>query len=387
MRYAGLDIKRLGRLPHEPPPLIDDTMTVSREPTPPTQRARAPLGLVPVIREGNALAVAKLLPKKSVDVIVTSPPYWRKRDYGHEDQLGWEKTPKDFAERLVDVMESWRPVLKPHASVFINLGDSVRDGRMVGVTTLFEVEAITRGWHLVSRIVWAKRTGLPDPHDRLPQRHEVVFQFVPGRAAPYVDTYAYSQEFDLSEGTVWHINPTRSFNPHLAPFPEELPRRAILLACPEQVCTACGRPRQRVLTRGLKLNPARKQSARALQRWYDSGLGERHLEAIRATGICDVGKSLQFQSGAHKNRAEVVELAREAKAALGGYFREFTFALPEHTGWAPCEHCGEGPHRPGLVLDPFVGTGTTLRAAQALGRRSVGVDLKPMVVPNMQSSR
>jgi DNA modification methylase len=354
-------------------------MTANPEPT--TQRpsrARAPRTLTPVVHTGDAQSVASRLPSKSVDVVVTSPPYWRKRDYGHPDQLGWEKTPRDFARRLVNVMESWRPVLKPHASVFINLGDSVRDGRMAGVTTLFEVEAIERGWGLVSRIMWAKRSGLPDPHARLPQRHEVIFQFVTGRSAPYMDTYAYGQEFELSEGTVWHVKPGRSLSAHLAPFPEELPRRAILLACPEQVCIGCGRPRQRLIKRGLKLNPARAQSARALERWHASGLGERHLEAIRATGICDAGKSLRFQVGAHGNSAQVTALAKEAKVALGGYFREFTFALPEHTGWAPCEQCGEAKHRPGLVLDPFVGTGTTLRAAQALGRRSVGLDLTPM---------
>ena len=66
----------------------------------------------------------------------------------------------------------------------------------------------------------------------------------------------------------------------------------------------------------------------------------------------------------------------EAKEALGGYFREFTFARPEQHGWRPCP-CGGTEARPGLVVDPFAGTGTTLRAAHALGRHAFGVDLHP----------
>lgn len=326
---------------------------------------------------GHAKSAARFLLPQSVDVVVTSPPYWRKRDYGHSDQLGQETTPQKFALALVAVMDAWRPLLAPHASVFVNLGDSWREGRVVGITTLFETVAMEHGWNLLSRILWAKRNGLPDPHERLPQRHEFIFQFAVGRE-PFLDTYAYESEFDLSEGDVWHIEGKRSRTLHLAPFPEELPRRAILLGCPERVCSACGTPIRRVLRRGLNLDPNRSQSRRALELWEQHGLNEDHLQAIRATGICDAGKSLHFQDGAGKNGVETARLATHAKSVLRGYFREFTFALREQTGWQPCR-CGGTEHRPGFVLDPFMGSGTTLRAAQSLGRSSAGIDLLPMM--------
>ena len=66
----------------------------------------------------------------------------------------------------------------------------------------------------------------------------------------------------------------------------------------------------------------------------------------------------------------------EAKKALGGYFREFTFAKKETIGWSVCKHAS---YRRGIVLDPFVGTGTTLRAAREAGLDGIGIDLKPML--------
>lgn len=101
-----------------------------------------------------------------------------------------------------------------------------------------------------------------------------------------------------------------------------------------------------------------------------------HIRAIQATGVSDVGKATKFQNGTGRNSLEVQRLAAEAKAALGGYFREFTFAKRETVGWTDCGH--QTPGR-GVVLDPFVGTGTTARVAMEMGRDAIGVDLKPMV--------
>jgi hypothetical protein len=104
-----------------------------------------------------------------------------------------------------------------------------------------------------------------------------------------------------------------------------------------------------------------------------AGLTPAHIAAIQATGISDAGKALRVQTGTGKNAVDVQRLAAEAKAVLGGYFREFTFAKKETVGWTKCE-CKKG-FQQGIVLDPFAGTGTTLRVAAAMGRVGVGVDL------------
>jgi hypothetical protein len=152
-------------------------------------------------------------------------------------------------------------------------------------------------------------------------------------------------------------------------------RRAILLACPYTVCAACGAPRQRVVRRTARLDPARPQACRATELAQQAGLTPEHIAAIQATGVSDAGKALLTQTGTGRNATEVRRLAAEAKAVLGGYFREFTFARCETVGWTTCDCTGQ--QLPGVVLDPFMGTGTSLKTALEMGRSAIGVDLDP----------
>jgi hypothetical protein len=107
----------------------------------------------------------------------------------------------------------------------------------------------------------------------------------------------------------------------------------------------------------------------------EAGLTDAHIAAIQATGVSDAGKALKIQNGTGRNSAEVRALAAEAKRALGGYFREFTFAQKRTAGWTDCGD--KASFRAGVVLDPFLGTGTTLRAAAELDLSGVGVDVLP----------
>ena len=76
----------------------------------------------PRFTAGDARDLAHLA-ASSVDVIVTSPPYWKRRDYGHESQFGQEDTPEDYVAALLTILAGWTRVLKPHSSIFLNLGD------------------------------------------------------------------------------------------------------------------------------------------------------------------------------------------------------------------------------------------------------------------------
>ena len=127
---------------------------------------------------------------------------------------------------------------------------------------------------------------------------------------------------------VWEF-PTEPYpEAHFAVFPTEIPRRCILAACPEQICVQCGKARERVV--------------------------EIHDPEGR------LGK------GYHDHNEDLVRGQRGVFPAEGA-------PTKETIGWTDCG-CNAG-WRPGLVLDPFGGAGTTAMVAQELGRRSVHVDL------------
>lgn len=324
--------------------------------------------------EADARSIS--LPDNSVDLVVTSPPYWLKRDYGVTGQIGQEATAQDFVDNLVDCMKEWRRVLQPWGSVFLNIGDTYHNGSLAATPSRLEISAQDDGWVLRNRIIWAKEAGMPDPaKDRLKNRHEHILHFTPKRRGYYYDQFGYATKYGNGTGPsdVWRIGMRRDIGRHLAPFPEELVDRAITLACPYQVCPSCNKPRQRIVERTAQLDPGRPQAKRAMELAEQAGLTPEHIGAIQATGISDAGKAMKTQTGTGRNAEHVRKLAAEAKTALGGYFREYTFAKRVTVDWSTCS-CG-AVFRPGIVLDPFMGTGTTLRAAAAVGRSAVGVDL------------
>lgn len=322
---------------------------------------------------------ARQLPvdKHSVDLIVTSPPYWKKRDYGYEGQIGQEPSPNDYVESLATCFDEWARVLVPSGSVFLNIGDTFHARKLAAIPARVEVMAVERGWIVRNRIIWAKEGGMPEPaRDRLANRHEYIIHFVRSRNY-YYDLLGYSQRFGngANPGDIWTMKLGRNTDGHLAPYPDELVERAIALACPCAACSKCGAPRRRITERTAVLDASRPQARRAMEIAAQHGLTLEHIRAVQATGISDAGKALRVQNGTGRNSDIVKALAAEAKAVLKGYFREFTFAKRRTTGWSTCD-CGE-PTRPGIVLDPFMGTGTTARVALAAGRSAIGIDLDP----------
>ena len=315
------------------------------------------------------------LPDKSVDLVVTSPPYWKKRDYDVAGQIGQEETPQAFVDNLLCALRDWRRVLTPFGSVFLNIGDTYRNKALAAIPARVEAAASDDGWIVRNRIIWTKDGGMPEPAaNRLANRYEYIIHLASTHKY-YSDVHGYAERFGngANPGDVWNIPLKRNMGKHLAPFPNELVERAVFLACPHTVCLRCGKPQRRLIERTADLDPARPQARRAMQLATEKGLTPAHIAAIQATGISDAGKALRVQNGTGRNSTEVKRLAAEAKLALGGYFREFTFARKRTAGWSNCG-CG-ALFRPGIVLDPFQGTGTTARVSNALGRSAVGVDL------------
>lgn len=162
------------------------------------------------IYEGKCLDVIKTFPDKSIDCVITSPPYWQLRDYGWDGQWGNEPTFQIYLENLWSLMdEIWR-VLKDTGTVWVNLGDTYMGGvagqggdcgkhtienanikgtRFKGqkkeglpskclclIPHRFAIGCIDRGWVMRNDIVWAKRNGMPESvTDRFSKKHEYFF--------------------------------------------------------------------------------------------------------------------------------------------------------------------------------------------------------------------
>jgi len=87
-----------------------------------------PSDLAPIIHQGDALELARKMPSESVQVIITSPPYFRMRDYGVEGQWGLEDTVEEYIGRLVELFRELRRVLRKDGTAWINIGDTYIGG-------------------------------------------------------------------------------------------------------------------------------------------------------------------------------------------------------------------------------------------------------------------
>lgn len=308
------------------------------------------------ILEGNAYQRLRQLPDDSVDSVVTSPPYFRLRDYGHGDQLGLEGDVDQWVEGLLSLLREAARVLVPTGTVFLNLGDSYSTHQREGAgrkslllaPERLALRLIEDGWIIRNKVVWAKTNTIPTSvRDRLATKHEVIY--VLARQPKYY--------FDLDSLREPHVS----------------------------------RP------------PKPRQNKRGAERpnWLGPNSDDdRGLYALHAAGIQGhpLGKNpgdvwrlpVSSYRGAHfatfpVGLAERMVLAGTPEARCAACRTAYTRPVRRlgavATRLALAQMCGcDAPSEPGLVLDPFMGSGTTAIAAEGLGRDWLGIELNPEYV-------
>lgn len=162
---------------------------------------------------GDARTVLETLPDESVHCIVSSPPYWRQRDYGNPAQIGLEATPEEYIAGMVGVFAEARRVLRKDGVCWINIGDKwasggnggggsymesrgeawahaknakgwrsppagYKDKDLVGIPFMLAFAMRAEGWFWRQCNVWGKPNGMPESvSDRSTIGHEYVLQF------------------------------------------------------------------------------------------------------------------------------------------------------------------------------------------------------------------
>ena len=147
--------------------------------------------LTPLLLLGDASAVLAELPASSVDCVMTSPPYWGKREY-ESGGIGQETTAAEYVAALEKVSQQVKRVLKPSGSFWLNIGDTYNDKGLAGIPWRVALQLIDgNGWALRNSVIWNKvKSGMDNTQDRLGNIHENVFHFVKQTKGYYYDADA-----------------------------------------------------------------------------------------------------------------------------------------------------------------------------------------------------
>jgi len=138
------------------------------------------------ILHGDCRAILPTLQPDSIHCCVTSPPYFRQRDYNVAEQVGQEQDPQHYIETLVAIFAQMRPVLRRDGTFWLNLGDAYADKQPLMIPSRLALALQADGWILRSEIVWSKPNPMRESvKDRPVNAHEKISLFSKSRRYHY----------------------------------------------------------------------------------------------------------------------------------------------------------------------------------------------------------
>lgn len=387
---------------------------------------------------GNALAVLKALPPKSVHCVVTSPPYWGLRDYGVDDQLGAEKTPQEFVTNLVAICEEVKRVLRDDGTFWLNLGDtysssSVSTGRgdagtelrpnrtpagprkskpvrtglpagnLIGIPWRVAFALQDAGWVLRQDNIWNKPSPMPESvTNRCTKAHEYLFLLTKIGIGYYYDADAIKERGVGGESakasakfqteTITNVfgasgnqgkgkpidRPTTSNKRSVWTVASESFEGAHFAAFPTKLITPC------VLAGTSQYGccaecgaPWERMTEKVKLKRQRPNKFTKRAPVVRKDAAEDVPGNPMYRGGSHNS----------GLAAIATCANDVAGVETVTTGWKPTCECGIEDVVPATVLDPFMGSGTTAVVCVRTGRRAVGIDLSAKYIDDCQLAR
>lgn len=151
-----------------------------------------PQNTKPLILVGDVIEKLKEIPTKSISCIITSPPYWGQRDYEVKGQIGQERTPEEYIQKIVEVGNELKRVLKDNGCYFLNIGDKYMEKNLLMIPSRVAIEMQKNGWLLRNFIVWHKPNHMPTSiKDRFNNTWEAIFFFVKDTGKYYTPNYFF----------------------------------------------------------------------------------------------------------------------------------------------------------------------------------------------------
>ena len=312
---------------------------------------------------GDALDMLKTIKTECVDTCVTSPPYFGLRDYGVDGQIGLEETPEQYIERLSAVFREVRRVLKNDGTLWIVIADSyagsgkgsalypenakkykqgtnhdmigasatvkaktpgIKPKNLIGIPWLLAFALRADGWYLRDDIIWVKPNPMPESvKDRCTKSYEHIFMLAKSPHY-YFDGEAISE-----------------------PITESTTRRLS-----QSIDHQSGSSRAFRKTNGNMKAAAPRYGGKKYTATPDK------FNRTKSGGI--------YEYRSRRNKRNVWTVT--TKPYKGAHFATYPPDLIE-----PCILAGS--RKGGIVLDPFLGSGTTAAVAQSLEREYIGIEL------------